>query len=141
MLLARHSVLLTASSDYALTHPSIRPTTRTSDRGGNSTETLLQSEGQSGSRLTGQSPISHKKTQHPKGTRPGRHQQYAIKCFSLPLMTLLVVIFNVCLKNYYFPPSWKEAVIIGISKPGKPCDLSLPATNQSASSTVWANST
>ncbi|GBP57312.1 RNA-directed DNA polymerase from mobile element jockey [Eumeta japonica] len=47
----------------------------------------------------------------------------AIKCFSLPLMALVVAIFNVCLKNCYFPPSWKEGVIIGILKSGKLRDL------------------
>ncbi|GBP18912.1 Probable RNA-directed DNA polymerase from transposon BS [Eumeta japonica] len=47
----------------------------------------------------------------------------AIKCFSLPLMALLVAIFNACFKNCYFPPIWKEAVVIGLPKPGKPRDL------------------
>ncbi|GBP61639.1 Probable RNA-directed DNA polymerase from transposon BS [Eumeta japonica] len=47
----------------------------------------------------------------------------AIKCFSLPLLSLLVAIFNACQKNCYFPPAWKEAEIIGIHKPGKPRDL------------------
>ncbi|GBP85476.1 RNA-directed DNA polymerase from mobile element jockey, partial [Eumeta japonica] len=45
----------------------------------------------------------------------------AIKCFSSPLLALLVAIFNACLKNTYFV--WKDAVIISISKPGKPRDL------------------
>ncbi|GBP81659.1 RNA-directed DNA polymerase from mobile element jockey [Eumeta japonica] len=47
----------------------------------------------------------------------------AIKCISLPLMALLVAIFNACFKNCYFPPIWKEAVVIGLPKPGKPRDL------------------
>ncbi|GBP09586.1 Probable RNA-directed DNA polymerase from transposon BS [Eumeta japonica] len=47
----------------------------------------------------------------------------AIKCFSIPLLSLLVAIFNACLKNCYFPPAWKEAEVIGIHKPGKPRDL------------------
>ncbi|GBP64384.1 Probable RNA-directed DNA polymerase from transposon BS [Eumeta japonica] len=47
----------------------------------------------------------------------------AIKCFSLPTLSLLVAIFNACLKNCYFPPAWKEAEVIGIHKPGKPRDL------------------
>ncbi|GBP82550.1 Probable RNA-directed DNA polymerase from transposon BS [Eumeta japonica] len=47
----------------------------------------------------------------------------ALKCFSLPLMALLVAIFSACFKNCYFPPIWKEAVVIGLSKPGKPRDL------------------
>ncbi|GBP11895.1 ATP-dependent RNA helicase DHX33 [Eumeta japonica] len=33
----------------------------------------------------------------------------AIKCFSIPLLSLLVAIFNACIKNCYFPPAWKEA--------------------------------
>ncbi|GBP81751.1 hypothetical protein EVAR_62667_1 [Eumeta japonica] len=32
----------------------------------------------------------------------------AIKCFSSPLLALLVTIFNACLKNYYFLNVWKE---------------------------------
>ncbi|GBP11871.1 Probable RNA-directed DNA polymerase from transposon BS [Eumeta japonica] len=48
----------------------------------------------------------------------------ALKGFSLPLMALLVAIFNACFKNCYFPPIWKEAVVIGLPKPGKPRDLS-----------------
>ncbi|GBP26650.1 Probable RNA-directed DNA polymerase from transposon BS [Eumeta japonica] len=47
----------------------------------------------------------------------------AIKCFSITLLSLLVAIFNACLKNCYFPPAWKEAEVIGIHKPGKPRDL------------------
>ncbi|GBP76715.1 Probable RNA-directed DNA polymerase from transposon BS [Eumeta japonica] len=47
----------------------------------------------------------------------------AIKCFSIPLLSLLVAIFKACIKNCYFPPAWKEAEVIGIHKPGKPRDL------------------
>ncbi|GBP87585.1 Probable RNA-directed DNA polymerase from transposon BS [Eumeta japonica] len=47
----------------------------------------------------------------------------AIKCFSTPLVALLVAIFNACIQNCHFPEAWKEAVIIGIPKPGKPRDL------------------
>ncbi|GBP94600.1 Probable RNA-directed DNA polymerase from transposon BS [Eumeta japonica] len=47
----------------------------------------------------------------------------AIKCFSAPLLALLVAIFNACIKNCHFPEAWKEAVIIGIPKPRKPHDL------------------
>ncbi|GBP37385.1 Probable RNA-directed DNA polymerase from transposon BS [Eumeta japonica] len=50
----------------------------------------------------------------------------AIKYFPIALLSLLVAIFNVCLKNCYFPSIWKEAEVIGIHKPGKPRDL--PAT-------------
>ncbi|GBP73828.1 Probable RNA-directed DNA polymerase from transposon BS [Eumeta japonica] len=46
----------------------------------------------------------------------------ALTCFSLPLVSLLVAIFNACLKNCYFPPIWKEE-IMEIQKPGKPRDL------------------
>ncbi|GBP13807.1 RNA-directed DNA polymerase from mobile element jockey [Eumeta japonica] len=35
----------------------------------------------------------------------------AINCFSLPLLGLLVAIYNACLENYYFPLAWKEAEI------------------------------
>ncbi|GBP97634.1 Probable RNA-directed DNA polymerase from transposon BS, partial [Eumeta japonica] len=47
----------------------------------------------------------------------------AIKCFSAPLVALLVAIFNACIQNCHFPEAWKEAVIIGIPKPEKPRDL------------------
>ncbi|GBP14695.1 RNA-directed DNA polymerase from mobile element jockey [Eumeta japonica] len=47
----------------------------------------------------------------------------AIKCFSQPLLSLLVAIFNACLQNCYFPSAWKEEEVIGIRKPGKPRDL------------------
>ncbi|GBP57220.1 Probable RNA-directed DNA polymerase from transposon BS [Eumeta japonica] len=47
----------------------------------------------------------------------------AIKCFSIPLLSLLVAIINAFIKNCYFPPAWKEAEVIGIHKPGKPRDL------------------
>ncbi|GBP10092.1 Probable RNA-directed DNA polymerase from transposon BS [Eumeta japonica] len=47
----------------------------------------------------------------------------ALKCFSTLLVTLLVSIFNACIKNCYFPAAWKEVVAIGIPKPGKPRDL------------------
>ncbi|GBP26644.1 Probable RNA-directed DNA polymerase from transposon BS [Eumeta japonica] len=47
----------------------------------------------------------------------------AIKCFSITLLSLLVAIFNACLKNCYFPPPRKEAEVIGIHKSGKPRDL------------------
>ncbi|GBP90920.1 RNA-directed DNA polymerase from mobile element jockey [Eumeta japonica] len=56
---------------------------------------------------------------------PGRDtiSSKAIKCFSAPLVALLVAIFNACIQNCYFPTAWKEAVVIGIPKPGKPRDL------------------
>ncbi|GBP65551.1 RNA-directed DNA polymerase from mobile element jockey [Eumeta japonica] len=47
----------------------------------------------------------------------------AIKCFSLPLLGLLIAIFNACLRNCYFSPVRKKAEIINIHKPGKPHDL------------------
>ncbi|GBP46716.1 RNA-directed DNA polymerase from mobile element jockey [Eumeta japonica] len=62
----------------------------------------------------------------------------AIKCFSSPLLALLVAIFNACLKNCYFPEVCKDAVIIGIPKPGKP--RALPASYRPISllsSLVW----
>ncbi|GBP36003.1 Probable RNA-directed DNA polymerase from transposon BS [Eumeta japonica] len=47
----------------------------------------------------------------------------AIKCFPITLLSLLIEIFVVCLKSYYFPPAWKEAEVIGLPKPGKPGNL------------------
>ncbi|GBP20501.1 Probable RNA-directed DNA polymerase from transposon X-element [Eumeta japonica] len=47
----------------------------------------------------------------------------AIKCFSQPLLSLLVVIFNACLINNNFIPAVKEVEVIGIHKPGKLRDL------------------
>ncbi|GBP69988.1 Probable RNA-directed DNA polymerase from transposon BS [Eumeta japonica] len=47
----------------------------------------------------------------------------ALKCFSAPLVALLVAIFNACIQNCYFSTAWKEAVVIGIPKSGKPRDL------------------
>ncbi|GBP56387.1 Probable RNA-directed DNA polymerase from transposon BS [Eumeta japonica] len=46
----------------------------------------------------------------------------AIKCFSLPLLFLLVAIYNACLKNAYFPSVWKEAKVVDITKPEKSCN-------------------
>ncbi|GBO99939.1 Probable RNA-directed DNA polymerase from transposon BS [Eumeta japonica] len=45
---------------------------------------------------------------------PGRDtiSSKAIKCFSAPLVALLVAIFNACIQNCYFPTAWKEAVVI-----------------------------
>ncbi|GBP19322.1 Probable RNA-directed DNA polymerase from transposon BS [Eumeta japonica] len=54
---------------------------------------------------------------------PGLDGNKAIKYFPLTLLSLLVAIFNACLKNCYFPPVWKEADVIGNPKPGKPRDL------------------
>ncbi|GBP82056.1 Probable RNA-directed DNA polymerase from transposon BS [Eumeta japonica] len=42
---------------------------------------------------------------------------------SISSVALLVVIFNACIRNCYFPAAWKEAVVIDIPKPGKPRDL------------------
>ncbi|GBP32233.1 RNA-directed DNA polymerase from mobile element jockey [Eumeta japonica] len=47
----------------------------------------------------------------------------ALKCFSAPLVALLVEIFKACIQNCYFPTAWKEAVVIGIPKPRKRLDL------------------
>ncbi|GBP20662.1 Probable RNA-directed DNA polymerase from transposon BS [Eumeta japonica] len=46
--------------------------------------------------------------------------------FSILFLSLLVAIFNACLKNCCFPPVWKEAEVIGILKPGK--SRNLPAS-------------
>ncbi|GBP37094.1 Probable RNA-directed DNA polymerase from transposon BS [Eumeta japonica] len=58
-----------------------------------------------------------------KGPGLDRVNNKAIKCFSAPLVVLLVVIFNACIKNCHFPETWKKAVIIGILKPEKPRDF------------------
>ncbi|GBP89060.1 Probable RNA-directed DNA polymerase from transposon BS [Eumeta japonica] len=46
----------------------------------------------------------------------------AIKCFPIALLSLLVAIFNACLKNCYFL-RLEGSRVIGIHKPGKPHDL------------------
>ncbi|CAB3230818.1 unnamed protein product [Arctia plantaginis] len=43
-----------------------------------------------------------------------------IKLFPDRLLVLLTFIFNAALTNNIFPQQWKEAVVIGIPKPGKP---------------------
>ncbi|GBP06693.1 RNA-directed DNA polymerase from mobile element jockey [Eumeta japonica] len=60
----------------------------------------------------------------------------AIKCFPLKSLSLLVAIFNTCLKNCHFPPVWKEVEVIGIHKPGKPLH-SQPAIDESDSLAVY----
>ncbi|GBP20110.1 RNA-directed DNA polymerase from mobile element jockey [Eumeta japonica] len=52
----------------------------------------------------------------------------AIKYFFSSILAMLVVIFNACLKNCHFPEVEKDAVLIGIPKPGKPRDL--PASSR-----------
>ena len=42
-----------------------------------------------------------------------------LKHFSVPLVYLLVSIFNAAMSNCSFPDSWKNADVIGIHKPGK----------------------
>ncbi|GBP17989.1 Nucleic-acid-binding protein from transposon X-element [Eumeta japonica] len=75
-------------------------------------------------------PITHDEiSKHIKSLKirkaPGMNSisNKALKCFSAPLVAFLVAIFNTCIKSCYFPTAWKEAVFIGISKPGKPHDL------------------
>ncbi|GBP68079.1 RNA-directed DNA polymerase from mobile element jockey [Eumeta japonica] len=75
-------------------------------------------------------PITHDEVNKPiKGLKirkaPGRdtNSSKELKCFSAPLIALLVAIFNECIQQCYFPTAWKEAVVIDISKPGKPRDL------------------
>ncbi|GBP43072.1 Probable RNA-directed DNA polymerase from transposon BS [Eumeta japonica] len=69
-------------------------------------------------------------SKHIKGLKirkaPGRDtitHSKALKCSSAPLVALLVAIFNACIQNCYFPTAWKEAVVMGIPKSGKPRDL------------------
>ncbi|GBP43087.1 RNA-directed DNA polymerase from mobile element jockey [Eumeta japonica] len=75
-------------------------------------------------------PITHDQiSKHIKGLKirkaPGRTtiSSKALKCSSAPLVALLVAIFNACIQNCYFPTAWKEAVVVGIPKPGKPRDF------------------
>lgn len=49
-----------------------------------------------------------------------------LKCLPTTLLLLLVSIFNACLANCTFPAAWKEAIVIGIPKPGK--DLKNPSS-------------
>ncbi|GBP54804.1 RNA-directed DNA polymerase from mobile element jockey [Eumeta japonica] len=65
--------------------------------------------------------VKNLKTRKPPGLNGISNK--AIKCFSSSLLAFLVAMFNACLKNCYFPEVWKDAVIIGIPKPGKPRDL------------------
>ena len=44
----------------------------------------------------------------------------ALKALPPALITLLAAIFNTLITHCHFPSSWKEAVVIGIPKPGKP---------------------
>lgn len=43
-----------------------------------------------------------------------------LRCLPPHLICLLVAIFNCLLENCTFPAQWKEAIVIGIHKPGKP---------------------
>ncbi|CAK1588831.1 unnamed protein product [Parnassius mnemosyne] len=52
----------------------------------------------------------------------------ALKYFPEQVLTLLAIIFNACFNLSYFPTSWKEAIVIGIPKPGKP--LNLPSSHR-----------
>ncbi|GBP60547.1 Probable RNA-directed DNA polymerase from transposon X-element [Eumeta japonica] len=67
--------------------------------------------------------IQRRKRSPSKAPGPDGVNNIAIKCFSAPLMALLIAIFNACIKNCLYPEAWKEAVIISIPKPGKPRDL------------------
>ncbi|GBP19852.1 Probable RNA-directed DNA polymerase from transposon BS [Eumeta japonica] len=74
------------------------------------------------SRLTQRSPNASEITYTRKAPGLDGISNKAIKCFSIPLLSLLVAIFTRA-KKCYFPPAWKEAEVIGIHKPGKPRDL------------------
>ncbi|GBP41727.1 RNA-directed DNA polymerase from mobile element jockey [Eumeta japonica] len=71
-------------------------------------------------------PITHDEvSKHITGLKirkaPGRNtiSIKALKCFSAPLVALLVAIFNTCIQNCYFRTALKEAVVIGIPKAGE----------------------
>ncbi|GBP58042.1 Probable RNA-directed DNA polymerase from transposon BS [Eumeta japonica] len=81
-------------------------------------------------------PISQDKiSKHIKALKirkaPGRDtiSSKALKCFSAPLVALLIAIFNACIRNCYFSTAWNNAVVIGIPKPGKPRDVLPPQKN------------
>ncbi|GBP58954.1 Probable RNA-directed DNA polymerase from transposon BS [Eumeta japonica] len=54
---------------------------------------------------------------------PLKRPDDSIALDDVELLSLMVAIFNACLQNCYFPPSWKEAEVIGIHKRRKPRDL------------------
>lgn len=58
---------------------------------------------------------------HPKKS-PGSDgiTNKVVKHFPAPLIALLAAIFSAAMSNASFPQSWKEAIVIGIRKPGKP---------------------
>ncbi|GBP23287.1 Probable RNA-directed DNA polymerase from transposon X-element [Eumeta japonica] len=61
-------------------------------------------------------------------SKPESHRAWMVSVIkplsaSSPLLALLIAIFNAYLKSCYFSSVWKEAVVIGISKPRKPPDL------------------
>lgn len=52
----------------------------------------------------------------------------ALKHLPEQVITLLVLIFNACFDKCHFPTAWKEAIVIGIPKPGKP--LNIPSNHR-----------
>ncbi|GBP80339.1 Probable RNA-directed DNA polymerase from transposon BS [Eumeta japonica] len=71
----------------------------------------------SGSRLTQRSQTLVKSLNTRKAPGLDGISNKTIKCFSIPLLSLLVAIFNACIK-LFSSPAWK-AEVIGIHKPGK----------------------
>lgn len=52
----------------------------------------------------------------------------ALKHLPAQVLTLLAIIFNACFDLCHFPTAWKEAIVIGIPKPGKP--LNVPSSHR-----------
>ena len=52
----------------------------------------------------------------------------ALKHFPGQMLTLLAVIYNACFDLCHFPTTWKEAIVIGIPKPGK--RLNVPSSHR-----------
>lgn len=47
----------------------------------------------------------------------------ALKYLPAQMLTLLAILFNACFDLCHFPTAWKEAIVIGIPKPGKPLNV------------------
>ncbi|GBP11799.1 hypothetical protein EVAR_87722_1 [Eumeta japonica] len=96
-----------------LTPPHILYTSRIEE---SSSESLPRSERRSGPSHVRRGQRTRQKSQNQEGSGLDGISNKAIKCFSSPLLALLVAIFNACLKIVTFRV-WKDAVIIGIPKP------------------------
>ncbi|CAH2108991.1 unnamed protein product [Euphydryas editha] len=64
-----------------------------------------------------------KKLHSKKSPGPDRITNKTVKRLPSQLLMLLVMIYNSLLAGCSFPDQWKEAIVIGIQKPGKPGNL------------------